>query len=83
MMEQEKREYRKIREREKEKEREREKEKERERERLAMDRMAMERKRQEGDYRVIFHNEGSGAKYFCCLRLHLIQKCISTVAVEA
>ncbi|KAM9358357.1 coiled-coil domain-containing protein 50 [Symphorus nematophorus] len=49
MMEQEKREYRKNREREHE--REREKEKERERERLAMERMAMERRRQEGDYR--------------------------------
>lgn len=81
MMEQEKREYRKNREREKEKEREREKE--RDRERLAMERMAMERKRQEGDYRVIFHNECCGVKYFCCLRLHLIQKCISTVALEA
>ncbi|XP_039985314.1 coiled-coil domain-containing protein 50 [Xiphias gladius] len=43
LMEQEKKEYRKN--------REREKEKERERERLAMDRMAMERRRQEGDYR--------------------------------
>lgn len=48
LMEQEKKEYRKN--------REREKEKERERERLAMDRMAMERRRQEGDYRVIFCN---------------------------
>ena len=54
MMEQEKREYKKNREREHE--REREKEKERERERLAMERMAMERRRQEGDYRVIFCN---------------------------
>ncbi|KAM8744595.1 coiled-coil domain-containing protein 50 isoform 2-T2 [Acanthopagrus schlegelii] len=49
MMEQEKREYKKNREREHD--REREKEKERERERLAMERMAMERRRQEGDYR--------------------------------
>lgn len=46
LMEQEKREYRKN--------REREKEKERERERLAMEKMAMERRRPEGDYRVIF-----------------------------
>lgn len=52
MMEQEKREYKKIREREHE--REREKEREREREKLAMERT--ERKRQEGYYRVIFHN---------------------------
>ncbi|XP_044217514.1 coiled-coil domain-containing protein 50 isoform X1 [Thunnus albacares] len=43
LMEQEKKEYRKN--------REREKEKERERERLAMERMAMERRRPEGDYR--------------------------------
>ncbi|CAI5639440.1 unnamed protein product [Oreochromis niloticus] len=43
LMEQEKKEYRKN--------REREKEKERERERLAMERMAVERRRQEGDYR--------------------------------
>uniref|UniRef100_A0A3Q1G099 Zinc finger CCCH domain-containing protein 13-like n=2 Tax=Acanthochromis polyacanthus TaxID=80966 RepID=A0A3Q1G099_9TELE len=43
LMEQEKKEYKKN--------REREKEKERERERLAMERMAMERRRQEGDYR--------------------------------
>ncbi|XP_062280295.1 coiled-coil domain-containing protein 50 isoform X1 [Scomber scombrus] len=43
LMEQEKKEYRKN--------REHEKEKERERERLAMDRMAMERRRPEGDYR--------------------------------
>lgn len=49
MMEQEKKEYRKNRERENE--REREKEKERERERLAMERMAIERRRQEGDFR--------------------------------
>ncbi|TMS20415.1 hypothetical protein E3U43_006908 [Larimichthys crocea] len=49
MMEQEKKEYRKNRERENE--REREKEKERERERLAMERMALERRRQEGDFR--------------------------------
>lgn len=48
LMEQEKKEYKKN--------REREKEKERERERLAMERMAMERRRQETDYRVIFHN---------------------------
>lgn len=48
LMEQEKKEYRKN--------REREKEKERERERLAMERMAVERRRQEGDYRVIFHD---------------------------
>lgn len=54
MMEQEKKEYRKNRERENE--REREKEKERERERLAMERMALERRRQEGDFRVIFCN---------------------------
>ncbi|XP_076582033.1 coiled-coil domain-containing protein 50 isoform X1 [Chaetodon auriga] len=50
MMEQEKKEYKKIRERDNE--REREKEKERERERLAMERMAMERRRQEKDYRL-------------------------------
>ncbi|KAM4548824.1 coiled-coil domain-containing protein 50 isoform 2-T2 [Odontesthes bonariensis] len=43
MMEQEKKEYRKN--------REREKEKERERDRLAVERMAMERRRQEGEYR--------------------------------
>ncbi|KAM7387874.1 hypothetical protein PAMP_024085 [Pampus punctatissimus] len=43
LMEQEKKEYRRN--------REREKEKERERERLAMERMAMERRRPEGDYR--------------------------------
>ncbi|CAN9500386.1 unnamed protein product [Ophioblennius macclurei] len=43
MMEREKKEYKKN--------REREKEKERERERLAMERMAMERRRPEGDYR--------------------------------
>ncbi|XP_071344010.1 coiled-coil domain-containing protein 50 isoform X1 [Trachinotus anak] len=43
LMEQEKKEYRKN--------REREKEKERERERLAMEKMAVERRRQEGDYR--------------------------------
>lgn len=55
MMEQEKREYKKIRERDHEKEREKEREREREREKLAMERMAMERKRQEGDYRVIIH----------------------------
>lgn len=46
IMEQEKKEYKKIREREKEKE----KEKERDRERAAM-----ERRRHEGDYRVTFH----------------------------
>lgn len=46
LMEQEKKEYRKNREREKEKEREK----------LAMERMAMERRWQEGDNRVIFHN---------------------------
>ncbi|XP_041647422.1 coiled-coil domain-containing protein 50 isoform X1 [Cheilinus undulatus] len=51
LMEQEKKEYRKNRELEKEKEREREKEKEREREKLAMERMAMERWRLEGDHR--------------------------------
>ncbi|XP_029939190.1 coiled-coil domain-containing protein 50 isoform X2 [Salarias fasciatus] len=43
LMEQDKKEYKKN--------REREKEKERERERLAMERMAMERRRPEGDYR--------------------------------
>ncbi|XP_030583415.1 coiled-coil domain-containing protein 50 isoform X2 [Archocentrus centrarchus] len=43
LMEQEKKEYKKN--------REREKEKERERERLAMERMAMDRRRPEGDYR--------------------------------
>ena len=52
MMEQEKREYKKIREREHE--REREKEREREREKVAMERM--ERKRHEGYYRVILHH---------------------------
>lgn len=46
LMEREKKEYRKNREWEKEKERER----------LAMERMAVERRRQEGDYRVIFHD---------------------------
>lgn len=56
MMEQEKREYKKVRERDHEREREKEREREREREKLAMERMAMERKRQEGDYRVIFRN---------------------------
>lgn len=45
-MEREKKEYRKNREWEKEKERER----------LAMERMAVERRRQEGDSRVIFHD---------------------------
>lgn len=49
IMEQEKKEYKKIREREKEKERERD------RERAAMEKIAMERRRHEGDYRVIFH----------------------------
>lgn len=50
-MEQEKKEYKRLREREKE--REREKDKEREREKLAMERMAMERRRQhEADHRV-------------------------------
>lgn len=48
LMEQEKKEYKKLRDREKDKEREREK--------LASERMAMERRRQEGDYRVTFHN---------------------------
>ncbi|KAM9384431.1 coiled-coil domain-containing protein 50 isoform 2-T3 [Pholidichthys leucotaenia] len=47
MMEKEKREYKKNREREKEKGRERE----RERERLALEKMAMERRQYEGDYR--------------------------------
>ncbi|XP_060889590.1 coiled-coil domain-containing protein 50 isoform X1 [Labrus mixtus] len=51
LMEQEKKEYKKNRELEKEKEREREKEKEREREKLAMERMVVERRRLEGDYR--------------------------------
>lgn len=50
-MEQEKKEYKKLREREKEKERERD------RERAAMEKMAMERRRHEGDYRVIFHRQ--------------------------
>lgn len=49
MMEQEKKEYKKIREKEKERDRERE----RERERAALEKM--ERRRYEGDYRVIFH----------------------------
>lgn len=49
LMEQEKKEYKKLREREKE--RQREKEKEREREKLALERLAMERKWQEADYR--------------------------------
>lgn len=53
MMEQEKKEYKKLREREKEKERERD----RERERAAMEKMVMERRRHEGDYRVIFHEQ--------------------------
>lgn len=44
MMEQEKKEYKKI--------REREKERERDRERAAMEKMAMERRRHEADYRV-------------------------------
>lgn len=47
MMEQEKKDYKKI--------REREKERERDRERAAMEKIAMERRRHEGDYRVIFH----------------------------
>ncbi|XP_074524226.1 coiled-coil domain-containing protein 50 isoform X2 [Halichoeres trimaculatus] len=51
LMEQEKKEYRKQREHEKEKEKEKERERERERERMAMERMAMERRRPEGDYR--------------------------------
>lgn len=46
LMEQEKKEYRKNREREKEKERER----------LAMEKMAMERRWPEGDYRVTVHS---------------------------
>lgn len=58
MMEQEKKEFKKLREREKEKERDRERDRERERERewdrAAMEKMAMERRRHEGDYRVIF-----------------------------
>lgn len=49
MMEQEKKEYKKL--------REREKERERDRERAAMEKMAMERRRHEGDYRVIFHEQ--------------------------
>ncbi|XP_049577591.1 coiled-coil domain-containing protein 50 isoform X3 [Syngnathus scovelli] len=48
LMEQEKREYRKHREREKDRE---EKEREREKERLAMEKMAVDRRRAEGDYR--------------------------------
>ncbi|XP_061883805.1 coiled-coil domain-containing protein 50 [Entelurus aequoreus] len=53
LMEQEKKEYRKHRERGKEREREREdKDRERERERLAMEKMAMERRRPEGDHRL-------------------------------
>nr|XP_057928678.1 coiled-coil domain-containing protein 50 isoform X2 [Doryrhamphus excisus] len=56
LMDQEKKEYRKHREREKERERDREeKERERERERLAMEKMAMERRRPEGDHRA--HSE--------------------------
>lgn len=47
MMEQEKKEYKKLREREKE----------RERERAAMEKMAMEKRRHEGDYRVIFQKQ--------------------------
>lgn len=49
LMEQEKKEYRKNRERENEREREKEKERERER-------AAMERRRPDGDYRVIYPN---------------------------
>lgn len=60
MMEQEKKEYKKLREREKEKERERE------RERAAMEKMAMERRRHEGDYRVIFHKRRA---FTCALRM--------------
>ncbi|KAM9797163.1 coiled-coil domain-containing protein 50 isoform 1-T1 [Syngnathus typhle] len=48
LMEQEKREYRKHREREKDRE---EKEREREKERLAMEKMAVDRRRAEGDYK--------------------------------
>ncbi len=76
IMEREKMEYRKNRERENE--REREKEKERDRERLAMERMAMERRRQEGDYRVIFRNHAHfrtcalGVKYFCSPSLYFM-----------
>lgn len=51
MMEQEKKEYKKLREREKEKERDRD------RDRAAMEKMVMERRRHEGDYRVIFHEQ--------------------------
>ncbi|XP_061739046.1 coiled-coil domain-containing protein 50 isoform X2 [Nerophis ophidion] len=51
LMEQEKKEYRKHRERGKERE-EKDKERERDRERLAMEKMAMERRRPEGDHRL-------------------------------
>ncbi|XP_049442908.1 coiled-coil domain-containing protein 50 isoform X1 [Epinephelus fuscoguttatus] len=51
IMEQEKKEYKRNREREHDREREKDKERERDRERLAMERMAMERRRAEGDYR--------------------------------
>lgn len=63
MMEQEKKEYKKLREREKEKEKERERE--RERERAAMEKMAMERRRHEGDYRVISHKQRA---FTCALK---------------
>ncbi|XP_076009132.1 coiled-coil domain-containing protein 50 [Genypterus blacodes] len=54
LMEQEKKEYRKNRDREKDREREKERErdKERDRERQAMERMAVERRHHEGDYRA-------------------------------
>lgn len=62
MMEHEKKEYKKVKEREKEKERDRE------RERAAMEKMAMERRRHEGDYRVIFHEQKDFTrKRLCCL----------------
>lgn len=65
MMEQEKKEFKKLREREKEKERDRDRDRERDRERdrAAMEKMAMERRRHEGDYRVIFQ-EGLGVSLF-------------------
>lgn len=58
MMEQEKKEYKKV--------REREKERERDRERAAMEKIAMERRRHEGDYRVIFHKR---RLFYVCFRV--------------
>lgn len=76
-MEQEKKEYKKLREREKE--RQREKEKEREREKLALERLAMERKWQEADYRVRFLSILKTCVFgavFCGLKPSFLKVCL-------